>query len=333
MDKKQLGHDIIVVGGSTGATPPLRALLANLPAALEASVFVSLHMSARSTGILRTVASAISHLPVSSADDGMRIQAGHVYLAVPNRHLILTPEGIIRLGHGPRENMARPAIDALFRSAAAAFGHRVIGVLLSGLLNDGVAGLETIKRCGGLAVVQSPDDAAAAEMPHNAIAAVAVDHVVSTDQLGSVVTSLASQAPGPPVPTPEDIRLEVAIATDGLADTEVEARISRPAPLTCPTCGGVLSQVNEHGVLRFRCQIGHAMTAQVLEKEQRGRLDQALAVALRVVEERTELLRRMARDNRASERDAAAEIYEDRIAEYERYGEILRRAVTGGITP
>lgn len=333
MDKKQLGHDIIVIGGSTGATAPLRSLLASLPATLEAAVFINLHMSARSTGILRTVASAISHLPVRPADDGMRIEQRHVYLAVPNRHLILTPGGIIRLGHGPRENMARPAIDALFRSAAAAFGSRVVGVLLSGLLNDGVAGLEAIKRCGGLAVVQSPDDASAAEMPRSAMAAVAVDHVVPADQLGSLVISLAAQPSGPRTSTPDDIELEVAIATDGLAGGEVEARISRPAPLTCPSCGGVLSQVRDRSVLRFRCQIGHAMTADVLEKEQRAGLDQALAVALRVVEERTELLRRMARDNRASERDAAAEIYEDRLEEYQRYGDILRRAVAGGVTP
>jgi two-component system chemotaxis response regulator CheB len=161
-------RDIIVIGGSSGATAPLRTILGALPEDLPAAVFIVLHIPARSLGILATVASAAGRLPVHPATDGIPITPGNVYLGVPDHHLIVAG-GHIRLGRGPRENMARPAIDPLFRSAAASYGSRVIGVVLSGFLNDGPSGLEAIKRCGGVAVVQDPADAIADEMPRSAL--------------------------------------------------------------------------------------------------------------------------------------------------------------------
>src|SRR5690242_943365 len=157
-------RDIVVIGGSAGATSPLKMILGALPAGIPAAIFVVMHIPARSLGILATVASAAARLPVHPASDGLLIEPGNIYLSVPDRHLIVA-NGRILLGKGPRENMARPAIDPLFRSAAAAYGPRVIGVVLSGLLNDGASGLEAIKRCGGIALVQDPGDALADEMP------------------------------------------------------------------------------------------------------------------------------------------------------------------------
>src|SRR4051812_27880816 len=157
-------RDIVVIGGSSGATAPLKTILGALPENFPAAVFIVLHIPARSIGILATVASSSGRLPVHPASDGMQILPGNIYLAVPDHHLIVADDRI-RLGRGPRENMARPAIDPLFRSAAIAYGPRVIGVLLSGLLNDGAAGLEAVKRCGGVALVQDPTEAIADEMP------------------------------------------------------------------------------------------------------------------------------------------------------------------------
>src|SRR5262245_40258468 len=148
-------RDIIVIGGSAGATAPLKDILGRLPADLPAAVFIVLHVPAKGIGILSTVASSATRLPVRHAESGMVIENGHVYLAAPDRHLILAKSHIM-LGSGPRENMVRPAIDPLFRSAALHYGPRVIGVLLSGLLSDGAAGLNAIKRCGGVALVQDP---------------------------------------------------------------------------------------------------------------------------------------------------------------------------------
>jgi len=325
-------HDIIVIGGSSGATAPLKMILAALPPDLPAAVFIVMHVPARSIGMLATVASAAGRLPVHQAADGMPFAPGNIYLAVPDHHLILT-KGRLKLGRGPRENMARPAIDPLFRSAAVAYGPRVIGVVLSGLLNDGASGLEAIKRCGGLALVQDPADAIADEMPRSAMQATMVDLSVPSARIGDVLSDLAREPAGPGVPVPPDIRLEVDIAAGERVDSEVLQRLADPAALTCPSCGGVMSLVRHSKPLRFRCQVGHTMTADVLAKEQENAVDEALRVALRVIEERAELVTRMAEDGRSSGRRAVAELYQERAEEYRRYADTIRRAVLMSMAP
>lgn len=319
-------RDIIVIGGSAGATAPLKAILGELPADLAAAVFIVLHIPARSLGILTTVASAASNLPVHAAEHGMPIKPGHIYLAIPDHHLILK-QGHMVLGRGPRENMARPAIDPLFRSAAVAFGPRVIGVILSGMLNDGAAGLEAVKRCGGVAIVQDPEEAIADEMPRSALAAVEADFSPTAGRIGDLLADIAQQAVGPAVSPPPELRIEVDIAAGERANSEVITAFATPAPLTCPQCGGVMSEVNGSKPLRFRCQVGHALTGEALAKEQESTIDEALRVALRIIEERAELVHRMAEDGRRTGRRAVAEMYEDRSVEYRRYADIIREAV------
>ena len=321
-------RDIIVIGGSAGATAPLKQILGRLPSDLPAAVFVVLHIPAQGIGILSTVASAASKLPVQQAENGMIIENGHIYLAAPDRHLLVF-ESHIMLGRGPRENMVRPAIDPLFRSAALQYGPRVIGLVLSGLLSDGAAGLNAIKRCGGMAIVQDPSDAIADEMPLKALEATTVDLCVPGARLGDVLSDLAREAAGTNLPVPPEIRLEVEIAAGERIGAEHLHRIADPAALTCPSCGGVLSKLKLGSPLRFRCQVGHAFTADVLAKEQEGRVDEALRVALRIIEERAELVQRMADDGRAAGRRAVAEMYDARAAEYRQYAEIIRRAVLG----
>lgn len=318
---------MVVIGGSSGAADALRTLLCDLPVDLPAAIFVVLHMPAHSEGIVRTVAAGNHRWPVVLAEDGMRFEHGRIYVASPGKHLLLSSEGVTRLGTGPRENMSRPAIDALFRSAAAAYGPRVVGVLLSGLLSDGVAGLAAIKRCGGLTVVQDPADAKASGMPLAAVGSVSVDQVAPAATLGSVVSRLIATQAGPAVPVGADIQTEVAIAAGEHSDAEVIAGLSTPSPLTCPSCGGVLSAVTDDGPLRFRCQIGHAMTAEVLETQQRNAVHRALAIALRTIEERVALIKRMAAEHRAHHHAAAAASYEERAAEYRQHIEVLRNAI------
>jgi two-component system, chemotaxis family, protein-glutamate methylesterase/glutaminase len=325
-------RDIIVIGGSSGATAPLKAILGRLQPGLPAAIFVVLHIPSRSIGMLSTVAAAAGLLPTREAEDGMPIEHGRVYIAAPDHHLILT-EGLIRLGRGPRENMVRPAIDPLFRSAAMSYGPRVIGVVLSGLLSDGAAGLNAVKRCGGLAIVQDPDDALADEMPRRALEATLTDLSIPSAKLGDVLSDLARQAPGPAVPIPPEIRLEVDIAMGERVGADVLERFADPAALTCPSCGGVLSKVRAGHPLRFRCQVGHGYTADILAKEQEGRADEALRVALRIIEERVELVARMAEEGRQSGRKAVAEMYAERAQEYRGYAETLRRAVLRAFDP
>lgn len=319
-------RDIIVIGGSAGATAPLKQILGQLPADLPAAVFLVLHIPAQGIGILATVASAAGKLPVRQAEDGLAIEHGHVYLAAPDRHLLLASDRIV-LGRGPRENMARPAIDPLFRSAALHYGPRVIGVVLSGLLSDGAAGLNAIKRCGGIALVQDPADAISDEMPSRALEATTVDLCVPGARIGDVLSELAREAPSAALPVPADIRLEIEIAAGERIDSERLTDVAEPAALTCPACGGVLSRIKGPRPLRFRCQVGHAFTADTLAKEQEGRVDEALRVALRIIEERAELVHRMAVDAGQSGRPAIAEMYRQRVLEYREYADMIRRVV------
>ncbi|MBZ6075614.1 chemotaxis protein CheB [Microvirga puerhi] len=319
-------RDIIVIGGSSGATNPLKQILGSLPADLPAAVFVVLHIPARSVGILATVASAAGKLPVQQAEDQMVIKQGHIYIAAPDHHLLIA-DGHIRLGHGPRENLVRPAIDPLFRSAAVAYGPRVIGVVLSGLLGDGASGLNAIKRCGGFALVQDPEDAIADEMPVRALEATTADLCVPGGKLGDVLSELARETAGPRLPIPPEIRLEVDIAAGERIDSDVLRQMADPVALSCPACGGVLSEMRSGHPLRFRCQVGHAYTADILAKEQESQVDEAMRVALRIVEERAELVTRMAEDGAQAGRTAIAELYTERAKEYRSYADTIRRAV------
>lgn len=323
-------RDIIVIGGSAGATTPLKALVQTFPADLEAAVFVVLHTPARSLGILSTVLAAAGKLPVVQSEDGMAVRPGHIYLAVPDRHLLVR-DGAIRLGRGPRENMARPAIDPLFRSAAIAYGARVVGVILSGFLNDGADGLAAVKRCGGLAIVQDPIDAVASEMPQSAMDATAVDVCVPGARLGDVLSDIVKEQAGTSLPIPPELRIEVDIAAGERVDSEIMQRIADPMALSCPACGGVLSGIRDSKPLRFRCQVGHGYTAAALAQQQESSLDEAMRVALRIIEERAELVLKMAEDARRNHRPAVVEMYEDRGREYRTYAETLRKAVIASL--
>ncbi len=319
-------RDLVVIGGSTGAIRPLRTLLSSLPAGFPAAVAVTIHMPAAGSGIFTAVASSAGQLPVETATDGTKLEPGKVYLASPDRHLIIT-DGHCRLGNGPRENLMRPAVDPLFRSAAASFGPRAIGIVLSGLLNDGADGLKAIKRCGGIALVQAPEDCVAAEMPLAALEATAVDLSAGTPGLAEAVLHYVGTKPGNAREVPDDILLEIEIALGSRLGSEKLRQIAEPVVLTCPDCGGVLSQIKQPRPMRFRCQVGHGHTARTLWQRQENSVDEAMRVALRIVEERAELVRRMGNEARQVGRTSIAELYLERAAEYRGYAETLREAV------
>ncbi|MCC2976737.1 chemotaxis protein CheB [Sphingomonas sp. PL-96] len=316
--------DVIAIGGSAGSSAALKQLLSDLPRDLPASIFVSTHIPAHSPSMLADVLAGCATLPVTQAIDGQPIERGHVYVAAPDRHLLLT-HSAIRLGVGPRENMVRPSIDPLFRSAALAFGSRAVGVVLSGMLNDGASGLHAIKSVGGTAIVQHPLDAEADQMPLSALEAAEVDHVAPADGLGALLMSIVGADAGPMYPPSEELRLEVEIAAGERLGSDRLLKIARPSALSCPDCHGVLSEVNGSRPLRYRCQIGHAYTADNLAAHI-DEVDEAVRVAMRVMEERVTLVERMAKDARQTGRAAVAELYEARAEEYRRYATTLREA-------
>jgi len=321
--------DVIVIGGSAGSHSALRQIMSDLPADLPASIFVATHVPTGSSGYLADVLASAGPLPVSRAVDGQPVERGRVYTAVPDRHLLLV-DGIMRLGDGPRENMTRPAIDPLFRSAALAYGPRAVGVILSGLLNDGASGLSAIKQCGGTAVVQHPLDAHADQMPVAALEATTVDQVVPADQIGRVLTQIVAADAGEAAHCPDNLLLEVEIAAGARLGSQALRQIAEPSALSCPDCQGVLSEVKGEHPLRFRCQIGHGFTAEVLV-ERSEEVGHAMRVALRIMEERVTLVTRMAQEARSTGRGVVAELYEARASEYGRYATILREAASASL--
>lgn len=318
-------RDIILIGGSAGSTGALLAIIAALPADLAASVFIVTHTPRAGRSHLVSLLSTRSALPVVEARDGADIAPGCITVAVANRHLVLTKSGI-RLGAGPVENMARPAIDPLFRSAALAFGARCIGVVLSGMLRDGAAGLADLKACGGLVVVQDPDSADFPSMPRAALDATPADVIETPEGLSRRLTELVGREAAAGAPCRPTVQLEVEIALGERLGSERLKEIAEPVPLTCPNCAGVLSEVTGPGPKRFRCQTGHAIGAEDLAEQQAAQQEEAIRVALRVIEERVELARRMAQDARAAGRLKTAEMYEERLEEYSRYVDTLRHA-------
>ncbi|WP_428486846.1 chemotaxis protein CheB [Rhodopila sp.] len=317
-------RDIIVIGGSTGAIEVLAEICANFPANLAAAVFVVVHVGSSGNDLLAGIVDRRGPLRAIMAVDEAPIERGTITVAPADHHLLVMTDQI-RLGRGPRENMTRPAIDPLFRSAAISHGPQVIGVLLSGMLNDGSAGLAAIKRCGGVAVVQNPSDARADEMPLSALRACDVDYRARTVEFGGLLTRLAREPAGAAVPIPPDIALEVAIALGTALDTPAIRKIADPVALTCPACGGVLSELQSKPPLRFRCQTGHGFTAEILDQQQSGPTEQAIMVALRIVQERATLTERMAQEARAGGRNHSASMLEQRLEELRKHAEQLRQ--------
>jgi two-component system chemotaxis response regulator CheB len=303
--------------------PALTQLVAQLPGTLTAAVLVVQHLSPDSTGApLVTRLASHTALGCHLATDQAPLEAGHLYLAPPDRHLLVKDQRLL-VTKGPRENSYRPAADTLFRSAAVAYGANVIGVVLTGMLHDGTAGLEFVKRCGGLAVVQDPADAEFASMPESALHAVAVDYVLPLAQMGPLLVRLVDPARAVPpeqLSIPADLQLEAAIAERVVGTVEQVSQLGHLVPLTCPDCGGNLWEVDHGQVLRYRCHTGHAFTAASLAENNQHGLEETLWVALRMMEERRSLLMSMAKHNQAQ----WSHHQEERLADLQRHVNRMR---------
>ena len=321
-------HDIIVVGGSAGSLEALRGIVGALPSDLPASLFLVVHVAPSTPSVLPMMLSRWSPLPASEARDKEPIEKSRIYVAPADRHLLLR-DGHVMLSRGPAENRARPAIDPLFRSAARAFGSRVVGVVLSGYLDDGAAGLLAVKAAGGVCVVQSPDDALVPSMPRAALEAVEVDHIVTADALGPLLVRLATERAH--VHTPPAVASSVAIEDEiaaGNASAHEKAREhAQPSGFGCPDCGGALFERNDGPLVRFRCRVGHAYSAANLAERQSEKLDDALWVAYRAIEERAALAHRLADRAREQGRAERAQRHEAEASEFEARAKSLRDAL------
>ncbi|HZY16911.1 MAG TPA: chemotaxis protein CheB [Ramlibacter sp.] len=283
---------LVVIGASSGGVDALLRLAAALPANLPAMVAAVVHIGTQPS-ILPELLRRAGPLPARHPRDGERLHAGTLYVAPPDHHLVLD-KAVAHLSRGPRENHTRPAIDPLFRSAALGWRSRVIGVVLTGQLDDGTAGLAAIKSCGGVAIVQDPADCVAPSMPLSALANVEVDHCLPLDAIAPLLVRLVGLPPrGGTGEPPEMLRHEQAVF-NGVDPMENLAALGEPSQLTCPECGGTLTEVRESRPLRYRCHTGHAYTALTLHDAQAARANHSLQSSLRALKEREFLLRRLA---------------------------------------
>jgi two-component system chemotaxis response regulator CheB len=302
-------------------------LVGLLPADLPASVFIVLHIAAESPRLLADILNRTGELPCTYAKDEAVIEPGHVYLAPPDRHLLLERDRMI-LSRGPKENRHRPAIDTLFRSAAVAYGPRVAGVILTGNLTNGTAGLLAVKEAGGITIVQDPDDALYTGMPSNALKYVPVDYCLLLSEIPDKLVELARD----PVPEeasedPDKARIEQAIIQDPIRRKEDLAKIGRLSSFSCPECGGTLFEIDGKSLLRYRCFVGHAYTAEVLKEALSDELERALWLALRTLENSIMLKQRMLQHAKEHQHAYTAEGVEEQVQEAREASEVIRQAL------
>jgi two-component system chemotaxis response regulator CheB len=312
---------IVVVGASAGGFQALGSLVGQLPKGFAAAVLLVLHIAPEfAIEGLVDMLNRRRTLRCKVARDGETLRAGCVYVAPPEGHMLVKANKVL-LTKGAHENRHRPAIDPLFRSAAVAHGSHVIGVVLTGMQDDGTSGLDAIARCGGITVVQDPADAAFAAMPQSALDHVSVAHRVPLAQMGALLESLVQARPPRKKRPPRDVVTEAIIAERVVSDVHAANGLGEQVPHNCPTCGGVLWKMTEPNVLRYRCHTGHAFTAESLLAAQHDRIEETLWITLRMLEERLNLSAAIAKQtgttsSRASEERArATELHIARIRE------------------
>ena len=302
-------RDIIVVGASAGGIEPLKDLIAGLPPDLAATVLVVVHVPADDETRLPQILNREGGLRVKLAEDGDALRPGSVLLAPPGRHLMVT-EDTTSLSTGPRENGFRPAVDVLFRSAAVSHGPQVIGVILSGALDDGAAGMVAVRLRGGVGIVQDPGEALHPSMPQAAIDAAIVDHVVPSVKIADLVLELIDgQPPLPPDasgPASELMATEVSMAAQQVP-VDLPDHPGQPSAFVCPDCSGPLYEIDEGRLTRYRCRVGHAWSPLSLAKQHTTASENALWTAAETLEEKAALRERLARRAREDGRDAAAQ--------------------------
>jgi two-component system chemotaxis response regulator CheB len=322
---------VIVIGASAGGVEALQHLLKTVSPELPAAIVVVVHIARTSPGVLPGILARSTRLRVKRAEVGDLLSPGFVYVAPPDHHLTIVGSRL-ELNRGPRENRQRPAIDVLFRSAALAFGPRAIGVVLTGLLDDGTAGLAAIKKLGGTSVVQEPSEAAFPSMPLNALERVAVDHVVPLAEMGALFRNLvaapvaAGSKSNPDLPA---LALEAQLARSHVMSDEGSGALGTPAPFGCPDCGGPIWQANDPQVRRYRCHLGHAFTARSMVEGQTAALERSLWASLRLLEERATIMDRMAEDERRSGRLSASGAYAHRAAESRQHAKHILELLEG----
>ncbi len=305
-------RDIVVVGASAGGVVALKQFVQSLPAGFNGSVFIVLHIPPYSPSRLAEILNKAGHLQAIEPKDGEKIQSGKIYVAAPDNHLLLE-EGRVIVKKGPKENRFRPSVDALFRSAAYVYGPRVIGIVLSGALNDGTSGLWSVKRMGGLCIIQEPDEATFPDMPVNVTEYVETDYSLPVDEMGPLLHKLTGEAASKePDNTAEEmkrLKMEVIIATRDNAFEMGILEMGELTTFTCPECHGALVRLLEGKIIRYRCHTGHAFTASALLAGITTVIEENLWQAMRGMEEATMILEQIGEHFENNDNPSAGKLF------------------------
>ena len=322
---------VIVVGASAGGVEAATQVIRRIPADVAAPILVVLHISSNAASALPDILQRAGELPAHHPVDYEPLRNGLVYVAPPDHHLLLGPEGTVRVVRGPRENGHRPAIDPLFRSAARYYGERAIGIVLSGALDDGAAGLRVLTDAGGTAIVQDPEDALYASMPEHALAFGEVRHVVPAGDMGPLVGKLVAELAGQQgeeQPMAEDRdRVDMELALTALEPVHEGDRLAPASHFSCPDCHGVLNEIAEGDEVRFRCRVGHAWSPESLLAALTDGLENALWMALRTLEEKASLARRLATRARDAETSHSQRRFEQQAADAQQGADAIRALI------
>jgi len=346
-------RDLILIGGSAGAIEALINIFRAFPADFPAAILICIHTSPESPSVLPRVLARAGALPAKSPADGDPLRHGEIYVAAPDHHLVLGEGDVVRVRRGPRENGHRPAIDPLFRSAAiGGYASRCIGIVLSGYLDDGAAGLHALRSRGGLAIVQDPDDAIAADMPANTINYAGADYVLTAREIGARLPELVQQ-PSKVIPMnsrnknkkkkapaaestraaqqPNAKQNDNGLGAPNELVTTPEEGEGTPSVFACPECHGVLWEIKEGAAVRYRCRVGHGYSEATLNQDLNHAAETALWAAMRALDEKAAMSRRMADAATGPARWAAR--LREQAETYAEHADILRRMIIGEPTP
>ncbi|QYA26477.1 chemotaxis protein CheB [Gramella sp. MT6] len=314
---------IFLIGASAGGRVAVEKVLKSISPEINASFLVVVHSSFDMISSFSEYLNRKIQMEVLDSKENMNIEKGKVYVAVPNQHMVIH-EGKLRNSNGPRENLFRPSIDVLFRSAAVAFGNRCVGILLSGRLNDGTVGLEAVKRCGGKTIIQEPKSAEFAGMAISAQKFVEIDYTLQVEEIGELIEELTEKPLPQEVEIPYTIKRESEIATKIRSQVKTEDFLGEKVALSCASCGGPLWKIKDTGIERYRCHVGHSFSQESLLLAQNENLEETLWVCLRTLEEKKVLMLNIADSFKTKGSDQISRSYSDKIKEVDEHINRLR---------
>lgn len=315
---------LFLFGASAGGRIAVEKVFENIPHDIPAAFLVVVHSSFDMISSFSSYLNKKVELEVLEASENLEIQPGKIYVGVPNQHMVVT-DGKLTNTNGPRENLFRPAIDVLFRSGAVNYGNRCVGILLSGRLNDGTVGLEAIKRCGGVTIIQNPNTAEFSGMPQTAQKFVEIDYTAELDDIGDLIKEIIKKPLPEKVEIPYSLKREAAISTKIRSQVRTEELLGEQVALSCASCGGPLWKIKDTGITRYRCHVGHSFSEESLLLAQNENLEETLWVCLRTLEEKKVLMLNMAENFREKGSENIARSYADKIQEVDEHIDRLRQ--------